>query len=67
MEPGTLAAALGRSFGRFVESWGNEFDPDDPTDVWALSELLFQELDLVVEREALEEARRMVREFGRGD
>ena len=64
MDSGTLAAALGRSFGRFLEAWGNSFDPDDPVDVRALAELLHDDLDLVVDRQAIERARELVEKWG---
>jgi hypothetical protein len=66
MDAGTLAAALGRSFGRFLESWGSDFDPEDPVDVRALAELLHDDLDRVVMREAAERAREMVEHWGGG-
>lgn len=64
MNAGTLAAALGRSFGRFLEAWGNDFDYTDPHDLEALAHLLHQELDVATDREAARKARKLVEEWG---
>ena len=64
MSPGTLAAALGRAFGRFEESWGNRFDHEDPHDLEALAHLLLQELGVGLDKEAARKARKLVEEWG---
>lgn len=63
MTPATLAACLGKALARFEESWGSSFAWQDPVDIEALGVLLHAELKLVVDRQAIEKCRELIKEW----